>query len=136
MEKIVLVTFAVILIALIGFLIWVLKTLKNIKQDYQRLSDEMARYSKDIAGLCSAAISVDSQLVESRYKQNEINEKLGQFKGKGYTSESQSLQIDEPPIPDNAIQKIQEGASVDDLIRFSGLSREEALLMIRLHRKK
>jgi hypothetical protein len=118
MINVLLISLVVITFILVAALVWVVLEQKNLKQDYAQLSNNIERHNKDIAGLCSAAVSVDNRISEN-------NEQLKAV-----------VEQDEPQLNhsyDSAIQRVRSGESVEDLVRHCGLSREEAELLIRLH---
>lgn len=80
----------------------------------------------DVAGLCSAAVSVDNRIVTTAEQLNSLLEKISAF------------QTNEPDLHPYgmAIEKVRAGASINDLMQTSGLSHDEAALLIRLHGAK
>ncbi|PPD31550.1 MAG: hypothetical protein CTY19_13675 [Methylomonas sp.] len=112
---------------------------KRLQQDYQSLRSQIQRSSDDVAGLCSAAIAVDKRL--------SVNEsQLSQLLNVGYMSQ-QSLSRQQEQIANEsneeepqgyalAIEKIQRGVNIDELVKSCGLTRDEAVLLMRLHGKK
>lgn len=124
MENILLVTFIVITIAIVGMLVWLLQEHKKLKQEFLALSGNVERNNRDIAGLCSAAVSVDTQMIDNSEQLKGIVEKVTDF-------EQHEQQATQPYH--NAIQRVRDGASAEELMQECGLSREEAVLLIRLH---
>jgi septal ring factor EnvC (AmiA/AmiB activator) len=112
---------------------------KRLQQDYESLRSQIQRSSDDVAGLCSAAIAVDKRL--------SVNEsQLSQLLNVGYMSQ-QSLSRQQEQIANEsneeepqgyalAIEKIQRGVNIDELVKSCGLTRDEAVLLMRLHGKK
>ena len=84
----------------------------------------MERNNRDIAGLCSAAVCVDSRLSDNNEQLNGIVEKVTDF-------EQHEQQTSQPYH--SAIQKVRDGVDAEELIQQCGLSREEAMLLIHLH---
>ena len=124
MENILLVTFIVITIVIVGLLVWLLQELRKLKRDYLVLSNDVARNNKDIAGLCSAAVSVDTRITYNNEQLKEVAEKVTDF-------EQYEQQASQPYY--SAIQRVRDGATVEELVQQCGLSREEAVLLMRLH---
>lgn len=83
----------------------------------------MSSINKDLAGLCSAAVQVDSRLAESREQVNGLVDRIENYGGDDIVSSAYQSVID----------KVQEGFSEQDIIKECGLSREEAALLIKLH---
>lgn len=127
MEHILLMTLLVIVTIIFIMLAWLIWSYQKLKHKYTALDDHIERNTKDIAGLCSAAVSVDSRLSKNKVQLTEIEEKVTDFEQHG----GQSVQ------PYHlAIQKVRNGADAEELIEQCGLSREEAVLLIRLHGNK
>jgi len=124
MDNSLLITFLIITLFLVAVIVWLVLELKKLKQDFVVLNDNVERNNKDIAGLCSAAISVDSKLTENNKQLNGIAKKVTGFE--------QAEQSTNQPYH-TAIQKVRSGADVDELVSQCGLSREEAVLLKRLH---
>ena len=112
---------------IVGVLARLMRGYKKLRQDYIILSKHVERNNRDIAGLCSAAVCVDSRLSDNNEQLNGIVEKVTDF-------EQHEQQTSQPYH--SAIQKVRNGADAEELIQQCGLSREEALLLIRLHGNK
>jgi len=124
MNDILLITLFVIVFFVVMVLIWLVSRYKKLDSEYRVLSDHIERNNRDIAGLCSAAVSVDSKLIDSNNQLKEMVKKVSDFElNEQHTSQPYH----------SAIQKVRSGADVDELVGKCGLSREEALLLIRLH---
>lgn len=125
MDNIVLFIFlTIVLIAITGVLVWLILAYKKLRQDYINLSACVERNNRDIAGLCSAAVSVDNRLSDNNAQLNGVVEKVADFE----LHEQQSSQ----PYH-SAIQRVRDGADAEELIQQCALSREEAVLLVRLH---
>ncbi len=109
---------------MVGILIWLVKEHLKFKQELFVLNKTLAQSNRDIAGLCSAAVSVDRRLTDNAEKLQGMVEKVDEF-------DYQQQQTSQPYH--SAIQKVRNGAKAEDLIALCGLSREEAALLIRLH---
>lgn len=115
------------LIVLTGLLFWLFLEQRRLKRTCRELEQAVGRNSKDIAGICSAAVSVDSRLQGNDERLRAIAAKLAQKDkpGGADNSSSQPYHL--------AIQRIHRGAGPDELVRECGLSRDEAVLLISLH---
>ena len=124
MNNSLLITFIIITLLLVAVIVWLALEFKKLKQDFVILDEDVERNNKDIAGLCSAAISVDSKLVDNNKQLDDIAKKVIDFE-----------QLEQPTNQPyhSAIQRVRAGADVDDLVQQCGLSREEAVLLKRLH---
>ncbi len=124
MDNILLISFIIVIVSLVGIVLLLSREQKKIRQDYSELKDHLERYNKDIAGLCSAAVSVDARLANNNEQLKGIEEKVIDF-------EQQKQQSTQPYH--SAILKVREGANVEDLVQQCDLTQEEAKLLISLH---
>ncbi len=108
-------------------LLWLLHENRKLKRDFKGLAERVESNSKDIAGLCSAAVTVDSRMQEHDGVLKMLSEKIAHYE----EQDSQNGNTAQPYH--SAIQKIHQGASVNDLVSECGISRDEAVLLIRLH---
>jgi len=104
---------------------------KKLKQDIQALDKKLHGSIDDVAGLCSAAVTVDQRLAFNEMRLTGVLESLHEPEPQARYDEP----IDEvqPQGYELAIEKIRRGASVDDLVKSCGLTRDEAVLLVRLH---
>lgn len=123
----------VTIIIMLVVLFWLVRAQLKLKHDYQVLNDIVHGNSNDIAGLCSAALTVDSRIatVDSRIAAadgyiDDLAAKIADVE--------QNDQSSHPYSGD--IRKVRSGASVNELMQNSGLSHDEAALLIRLHGSK
>jgi len=123
----------VMIVIMLVALFWLVRAQLKLKQDYQVLNDIVHGNSNDIAGLCSAALTIDSRIatVDSRIEAadgyiDDLAAKLADVE--------QNDQSSHPYSGD--IRKVRSGASVNELMQNSGLSHDEAALLIRLHGSK
>ena len=125
MDNIVLfIFFTIILVVIAGVFVWLILAYKKLRQDYINLNAYVERNNRDIAGLCSAAVSVDNRLSDNNAQLHGLVEKVADF-------EQHEQQPSQPYH--SAIQRVRDGAEAEELIQQCGLSREEAVLLIRLH---
>ena len=107
--------------------IWLIRTHLKLKRDYQTLATIVYGHDNDIADLCAAALVVDGYRAATDEQLSALNQKISDYQQK---NESAS----HPYSQD--IQKVRGGASVSELMQKSGLSQDEAALLIRLHGSK
>jgi len=124
MNEVILIACIVITVIISTALILLFNEHKKLKQRFDTLSTSVEQNNKDIAGLCSAAVSVDSSLLESHEQLKSMKEILTDL-------EQHEQQTAQPYY--SAIQRVREGAGVDELTQECGLSQDEAVLLIRLH---
>lgn len=117
---------AAILGVMLIFLLWLTMDHLKLKRNYRALAEHLNNHNKDIVGLCTASVGVDSRLAEANAMINELSEKIADFE-----------QREEEAKPYHAIiQKVRGGADVAELTQKFGISRDEAVLLIRLHGSK
>lgn len=114
---------AALLAVLAGGLVWLLRAHLKLKRDYQALADAVQGNSADIADLCAATLSVDGYMAAMDERINALSAK---------TSGQPPPEIAGHPYG-QTIQKVRGGASISELMQNSGLSQDEAALLIRLH---
>ncbi|MGZ5050354.1 MAG: DUF2802 domain-containing protein [Methylobacter sp.] len=129
----VLIAEGVIIIAMIGVLAWLIQSQLKLRRDVQVLSDMVNSHSNDIAGLCSAALTIDSRIAEVDNRIEVADGYIDDLAAK-IADVEQHDQSSHPYSGD--IRKVRSGASVDELMKNSGLSHDEAALLIRLHGAK
>ncbi|NOT10624.1 MAG: DUF2802 domain-containing protein [Methylococcaceae bacterium] len=95
----------------------------QLKQQNRTLKKLLQSITNDMAGLCSAAVMVDNRIVTTDEQLKALLAKMSEFQ-----------KTDSVPHPYSTdIQKVRSGASIHDLMQSSGLSHDEAALLIRLH---
>jgi hypothetical protein len=116
-------------------MLWVLRQLAKLKQAHEELSRQVLRGDGDIAGLCSAAIAVDSRLAEI---ESQIASLAQDFSLHQQVVTATALTNDQPELEGyaQAIQMIINGASAEELVKKCGMSRDEAMLLISVNRSK
>jgi len=110
-------------------LVWLLLSQRRLWRDQRALRDFVQRNNQDIAGLCSAAVSVDDHLRSNAQQILELLDKIG--REQHAVHEQQGEQSAQPYR--NAIQSARSGADIEELMHDYGLSHDEAVLLIRLH---
>jgi hypothetical protein len=124
---------SVVMVFMLGVLFWLVRILLKLKQDYRSLSEVVHGHGNDIAGLCSAALTVDTRIAfvdrQIAFTDEQINDLAAKLaEAEQYEQSSHPYSVD--------IQKVRSGASVNELMQNSGLSHDEAALLIRLHGSK
>lgn len=118
----------IIIVLMLGVLIWLVRANAKLKRHLLMLEGVVKVNSNDIAGLCAAAVTVDNRIISA---DNQLNELWGQLDQYHQQAERQIEESAHPYSGD--IRKVRSGASVDDLMQSSGLTHDEAALLIRLH---
>jgi len=96
---------------------------RKLKLEHKLMQEQVASLNRDLAGLCSAAVRVDTRLAESNIQVNSLVERIDNYGSDDIVSSAYQ----------SVIEKVQEGISEQDIIKECGLSREEAALLIKLH---
>lgn len=117
------------LIVIFALVVWLIIEHLKLKRQYRILADHVSNHNRDIAGLCSAAVTVDSRLTGADDLLQTLAEKLSDYELKDEAE--QTCYTDHPYH--EVIQRVRQGADVAELMQRFGLSRDEAVLIIRLH---
>jgi len=96
---------------------------RKLKHQHAFMLEQFASLNRDLSGLCSAAVRVDTRLAESNMQVNSLVERIENYGSDDIVSSAYQ----------SVIEKVQEGISEQDIIKECGLSREEAALLIKLH---
>lgn len=111
----------------------------KLKQAYQALALQIQRNGDDVVGLCSAAVVVDRRLSANEALLRDVRESIeiqqnnAEFLS-GYEQDSiDEVESDQPQSYRQAIERIQCGATIDELVKECGMTRDEAVLLMRLH---
>jgi hypothetical protein len=126
MTELLLAVFGIINLILTVVVIRLVILCRQLSRGLSSLEEKVGRNSKDIAGLCSAAVRVDDSIQQQAHYINEIAGKISeleQLEAGGYVSSPYQ----------NVISRIHQGATVEQLVKDCGISQEEATLLIRLH---
>ncbi len=119
---------AATVVIMLAILVWVLRVNTRLKRDLLRLEGIVKVNCNDIAGLCNAAVTVDNRINTTESQLNELWGQLDQYQ------QQAERNIEESAHPYSGdIRKVRSGASVDELMQSSGLTHDEAALLIRLH---
>lgn len=120
------------LLVLVAVLLWLLRDHKKLKNSYHLLAAQIQRNSDDVAGLCSAAVAVDQRMTMNEVRLDGLFELVSTSQ---LPQQAEEQHEEEPRAQgyDQAIEKIRRGANVDELVKSCGLTRDEALLLMRLH---
>jgi uncharacterized membrane protein YccC len=115
-----------VVIIVVIVLVWLVRTHLKLKRDYQVLADAVHGNNHDIADLHAAALTADGRIAATDEQISALWEKISDYQHNEPSTHPYSL----------AIQKVRSGASVSELMQNSGLSQDEAALLIRLHGSK
>lgn len=107
-------------------LVWLVRAHMKLKHDYQILADVVHGNNNDIADLCAAVLTADGRIAVMDEQISVLYAKISDYQHIEPSAHPYSL----------AIQKVRSGASVSELMQNSGLSQDEAALLIRLHGSK
>ena len=113
-------------VAIVIALVWLVRTHLKLKHDYQILANIVHGYNNDIADLCTAVMTADGRIADTDEQISVLCAKIADYQHNEPSTHPYSL----------VIQKVRSGASVSELMQKSGLSQDEAALLIRLHGSK
>lgn len=125
MTIIIAVTVVVVIIVVI-MLVWVIRTHLKLKRNYQSLADAVNGHNEDIADLCAAALAADGRIAAIDEQIIDLGTKVSEYRHNETSTHPYG----------GVIHKVRGGASVSELMQNSGLSQDEAALLIRLHGTK
>ena len=140
--QVVVIALLVLLLIILGLWLRLRSEQRQLAQDYQLLVEQIQRHNGDVVGLCSAAIAVDQRLSACEKISNQLLERMNQQPVvtapvlENFSPAASQLPEpleDEPQGYDQAIRRIRLGATVEELVKHNGLTRDEAKLLIRLH---
>ncbi len=123
MTNLFLIALAHAVVTMVVALAWLTHTHLKLRGELRVLTDLIRNNDKNIAGLYSTTQEADRRLSIADEQMRALLAKISNF------------QQNEPTFhPYNfIIQKIRNGATVDELMRGFSLCRDEAVLLIRLH---
>ncbi len=125
---------AIALIATLFTLLWLIRLVLQLKRDCANLIEIVDGNKNDIYGLCSAALTVNENTATSHEELHDLKQQLASIVEKMSDLQNEIQQGDFVNSPYNVdIRKIRDGASVEELMKQSDLSYDEAALLIRLH---
>lgn len=113
---------------LMGMIIWLVFQIIQLKQTAKQLAASVECNKQDIAGLSSAAVSVDKKMNEQVGYLKRIVDHIQSLEG----DVQKNVEITGPY--GDAIEWIKQGAEVQQLVDEFAISREEAELLFRLHK--
>jgi uncharacterized protein YoxC len=123
-----------VVVFVLVILIRLLRNFQKLKQTLELLETRIQRNNEDVAGLCSAAVAVDRRLAANDNRLNSIVDQV--------STRQHAVVSPVPSVPDeikpaqgyeDVIQKIRRGVGIEELVRDCGLTRDEAVLLMRLH---
>ena len=119
-----LVAAGVILLGLVLLLVWMLLAERRQREKSERLLREVETLKQTVGALCSSAVGVDRRVNRLERKGRDLEERQENI-------ESNHLQTDRPYA--DAIRRVKEGASAEELIQELGISHGAADLLIMMH---
>ena len=114
------------MIIMVIVLFWLVRAHLKLKHDYQTLADVVHGHNNDISDLCTAALTADGYMAATDEQISVLYAKISDYQHNEPSTHPYS----------QVIQKVHSGASVNELMQNSGLSQDEAALLIRLHGSK
>lgn len=114
-------------------LAWLLRQHRQLRDDYRRLDAQMQRIGDDVAGLCSAAVTIDQRVNTLASSHQQITGRVDALGRQAIATPPEKTESDQLGGYQLAIQKIKLGANEEELVKSCGLTRDEAQLLLRLH---
>jgi Protein of unknown function (DUF2802) len=115
-----------VVIIVVSVLVWLVRAHLKFKHDYQILVDVVHSNNNDIADLYTAVLTADGRIAATDEQISVLCAKIADHRHNEPSTHPYSL----------VIQKVRSGASISELMQNSGLSQDEAALLIRLHGSK
>ncbi len=123
---------ALVFFVLLLAVLWLSRLVFQLKRECVTLTTIVNNNKNDIYGLCSAALTVNEnaattneQLHNLKQQLIHVVEKMHEFEQSDFINSAYNVDI----------RKIRDGANVEELMKQSELSYDEAALLIRLHGK-
>lgn len=121
------------LLFILAILVLLLRRQRRLERSLRLLEERLQRSNEDVAGLCSAAVAVDRRLAANDSRLNSIADQITTTQRQPAPAATPNVSIPAPEGYENVIQKIRRGIGIDELVRDCGLTRDEAVLLTRLH---
>lgn len=123
-----------LLLAWVAVRLW--REQQVLKRELTLLAAQLQRGNSDVAALCSAAVVVDKRLAGCEARLNDALENIRQA-AEPVSPLPSTEQVDPPEDGDyqHVIEQIRQGKGVEDLVKQCGLTRDEAMLLFRLHKR-
>lgn len=121
------------LIMLTLTIIWLSRRYVKLKNEYEDLAEFVHTLNNEFRDLYNATLAVDERMRATDLRINAVDGQIDRLAEK--INDIQQNESASHPYS-QAIQKVRRGASVSELMQTSGLSQDEAALLIRLHSDK
>lgn len=132
-DEFVLMGFSIIIIAFLVMLLVVIRLSHHVfqlKRECANLASIVDSNKNDIFGLCSAALTVNENTAKTHEQLHDLKQQLTHVVDK-------VTELERTDFVNSAynvdIRKIRDGANLEQLMKQSDLSYDEAALLIRLH---
>ncbi|HIP53248.1 MAG TPA: DUF2802 domain-containing protein [Chromatiales bacterium] len=101
-------------------------SLRRQRARFLLLQKEIEALNQTLNALCSGAVGVDRRIVRLEQRERNLEQR----------QESLEQQKSEDRPYGDAIERVRQGAPIEQLMKEYGFSRNEAELMVRLHRDR
>ncbi len=122
-----------LMIIIVSVLIWLIRKYLKLKNDYEEVVEIVHGLNNDFRELYHSTLTVDERVIATDLRINALDHQMSRLAEK--MTDSHQHESSSHPYS-LAIQKVRSGASVNELMQTSGLSQDEAALLIRLHGSK
>jgi Protein of unknown function (DUF2802) len=133
LTAVIIAAFGGVMIIIVSVLIWLIRKHLKLKNDYEDIVEIVHGLNNDFRELYHSTLSVDERIIATDLRINALDHQMNHLAEK--ITDSQQHESSSHPYG-LAIQKVRSGASVSELMQTSGLSQDEAALLIRLHGSK
>jgi type II secretory pathway component PulF len=113
--------------------IWLVRKHVKLKNEYEDLAEFVHTLNNEFRDLYHATRAVDERIIATDLRINALDGQVAYLAEK--INDVQQNESSNHPYS-QAIQKVRRGATVSELMQTSGLSQDEAALLIRLHGSK
>jgi uncharacterized membrane-anchored protein YhcB (DUF1043 family) len=120
-----------LLLAVIAVMVWLFLENRKFKLEQQNLKKDLEKVNRDLAGLCSAAVNVDTRLTKNSSVLLGMVKDLEEILEP--VAETSKTETSEPQPYQDIIQVVKQGVEPEELVHQFGVSFDEAALLIRLH---
>jgi phage-related minor tail protein len=112
---------------------WLVRKHVKLKNEYEDLAEFVHTLNNEFRDLYHATRAVDERIIATDLRINALDGQVAYLAEK--INDVQQNESSNHPYS-QAIQKVRRGATVSELMQTSGLSQDEAALLIRLHGSK
>jgi septal ring factor EnvC (AmiA/AmiB activator) len=122
-----------VLILLVLAFVWLVRKHVKLKNEYEDLAEFVHTLNNEFRDVLTAMLTVEERMIATDLQLTALGDQI-QTLAESLKDLQQHETAGHPYS--QAIQKVRRGASISELMQSSGLSQDEAALLIRLHGSK